>query len=92
MADSPVVGVDDLHAAIFACERILRILQLLLPVTDGQQVPGLNPVVLRQETLYRVRTPFREALIVGFAAFGVGMTSQDKRAEAIPVNDVPGKR
>src|SRR5262249_49545449 len=71
--------VDDLHAAILVGEGIVLVLELLLAEADGRQMIAVDMIGLDQEILDRIGAPMRQREILGVAALGVGMTSDENR-------------
>src|ERR1700744_2797034 len=73
-----VFHVHDLHPAVGFRHRLVRVLQLALAIADGDEVGGRDVVVVDQILLDRVGALFRELLIIGLAAGGVGVAGHDE--------------
>src|ERR1700687_1413977 len=70
--------VHDLDAAVDFRQRVGRVLELALAVSDGHEIGAGNAELVGQIALDRVGAPFGQILIVGLATGGVGMTRDDE--------------
>src|SRR5882724_3203874 len=85
-----VFHVHDLDAAVHFRRRVGRVLQLGLSVSDRYEVGAGNSEFFDQMTLDRIGAALRKVLVVGLAAYGVGMASDDKgRALQIGIGKRP---
>ena len=70
--------IDDLHAAVRFRQRLARVLELALAVSDGHEVGAGNAEFVGQIALDRVGAPLGQVLVVGLAAGGVGVAGDDE--------------